>query len=277
MNRFFVLYPGFLKKALTLSYDDGVVQDVRLMDIMDRHGIKGTFNLNSGAYDGEDMRSTRTRLTLEQAVQLYSGSGHEVAIHGRTHCFMDLLPCGVAAWEVARDRERMEESFGGIIRGMAYPMNTPGEEVTAVLKQCGIAYARTVKSTRRFELPANRLRWDCTCHHKDPQLMELCDRFLALEPKYEPKLFSVWGHSYEFEESGSWETIEAFCEKMGGREDIWYATNGEIFDYLAAAEQIRSSINGKRLYNPTAVTLYLKAVEGEQLVLLPPGQTIELM
>ena len=45
-----ILFPGGLKRALTLSYDDGVEQDVRLIEIMNRHGLKGTFNLNSGAY-----------------------------------------------------------------------------------------------------------------------------------------------------------------------------------------------------------------------------------
>ena len=37
-------------KALTLSYDDAVVQDIRLIGIMDKYGIKGTFNVNSGWY-----------------------------------------------------------------------------------------------------------------------------------------------------------------------------------------------------------------------------------
>ena len=41
-------------KVLTLSYDDGVVQDIRLIKIMNKHGLKGTFNINSGSYLPED-------------------------------------------------------------------------------------------------------------------------------------------------------------------------------------------------------------------------------
>ena len=35
-------------KVLTLSYDDGVVQDIRFIEILDKYGLKGTFNINTG-------------------------------------------------------------------------------------------------------------------------------------------------------------------------------------------------------------------------------------
>ena len=41
-------------KVLTLSYDDGVVQDIRLMEILNKNGIKATFNINTGLYLPED-------------------------------------------------------------------------------------------------------------------------------------------------------------------------------------------------------------------------------
>ena len=36
------------QKILTFSFDDGVTQDIRLIEMFDRYGLKGTFNLNSG-------------------------------------------------------------------------------------------------------------------------------------------------------------------------------------------------------------------------------------
>ena len=53
MADLWMLYPQGKLKALTLSYDDGVEQDIRLMEIMNRHGLKGTFNLNSGLFAPE--------------------------------------------------------------------------------------------------------------------------------------------------------------------------------------------------------------------------------
>lgn len=48
MNRVYCCYPGGKFKALTMSYDDGQIHDRRLVEIFNRHGIKGTFHLNSG-------------------------------------------------------------------------------------------------------------------------------------------------------------------------------------------------------------------------------------
>ena len=35
------------KKAITFSFDDGVAQDIRVIEILDKYGLKATFNLNS--------------------------------------------------------------------------------------------------------------------------------------------------------------------------------------------------------------------------------------
>lgn len=47
MNKY-IRFPNFKLKAVTLSYDDGVRQDKRLIAIMKKYGLKGTFNLNGG-------------------------------------------------------------------------------------------------------------------------------------------------------------------------------------------------------------------------------------
>ena len=41
MGSIFIQFPKGKKKALTLSYDDGVEQDIRLIEIMKQHGLKG--------------------------------------------------------------------------------------------------------------------------------------------------------------------------------------------------------------------------------------------
>lgn len=274
MAQYFIRYPDFLDKALTLSYDDGVFQDIRLIGIMTKYGIKGTFNLNSIYLEDNPPSPARRHLTREEALALYPAAGQEVAVHSYSHPFLEQLPRGAAAWEVVRDREILENLFGRIVRGMAYPMGTFSDDVVATLRQCGIAYARTTQVTHGFDLPKDWLRLPATCHHKDPALPDLCRQFLSLDVRWGPKLFYVWGHSYEFDEQDNWEIIERFCETMGGRDDIYYATNGEIHDYLEAAGRIRSSVDGRRIENPTATTLYL-SVGGEHRT-LAPGETMLL-
>ena len=96
MSGIFMRFPGGRKKALTLSYDDGVEQDRRLMQIMDAHGLKGTFNLNSGEYAAEGTvypkGQIHRRMSEKEVTELYAGSGHEVAVHGLTHPFLEQLP-----------------------------------------------------------------------------------------------------------------------------------------------------------------------------------------
>ena len=47
----YMLFPGGKQKALTLSYDDGVQQDIRFIEILDKYGIKCTFNINSYSFE----------------------------------------------------------------------------------------------------------------------------------------------------------------------------------------------------------------------------------
>ncbi len=279
MTRFELRYPGFCSKALTLSYDDGVTSDIRMVELLDRHGIKGTFNINSGRLNGMLPRAkredgTERYLDAQQVKELYLPSGHEVAAHTVTHAFPGQLAEGREVWEFLHDREELEKLLGTFVRGMAYPYGRPDERMVDSARLCGLAYGRDVESTRLFALPQDWLRWRPTCHHADPNLESMCQRFLDSNRSYQMQLFYLWGHSYEFDNADNWDVLEKFCQTMGGREDIWYATNIDICDYVSATRQLRITTDGSMLHNPTAVTLYLRAA-GEN-VTLAPGQTLEL-
>lgn len=271
-------FPGGLGKALTLSYDDGVEQDRQLIALLDCFGIRCTFNLNSGCYAPEGhvwpQGQIHRRLSRSRALKLYGGGNHEVAVHCLTHASLPELPCSQVVREVMVDRENLERDFGGIIRGFAYPYGTYSDEVVDTLRRCGILYARTVNSSHQFSIPQDWLRLQPTCHHDDPMLMELADRFLREPASWGSRLFYLWGHAYEFEANQNWQVMEDFCRKMSGRDDIWYATNIDICTYVLAWRQLVFSADGQKLYNPTAHTLWLEQ-EGKQYT-LAPGQTLQL-
>lgn len=279
MPTLFMRFPQGKAKAMTLSYDDGVEQDIRLMEIMDRHGLKGTFNLNSGLYAPEGTvyapGQIHRRMTKGQATALYAGSGHEVAVHGLTHPFLEQLPEHVAVWEVLKDRENLEEQFGDIIRGMAYPFGTYNDALVESLRKSGIAYARTVISSHGFDIPRDWLRLEATCHHKDPELMPLARKFVEESPQQAPWLFYLWGHSYEFEADGNWDVIEGFAASAGGHGDIWYATNIQICDYVKAYEELRFSVDGAQVHNPTSIPLYFQKDGKDYSV--QPGEKRDIM
>ena len=274
----YMRFPEGKVKALTLSYDDAVEQDIRFIDILNSHGLKCTFNINSGLYAPEGTvypeGQIHRRMTEAQATKLYTNSGHEVAVHAYTHPFLENLTPSAVAIEILRDRETLEAQFGGVVRGMAYPYGTYSDSVVEVLKNCGIVYARTTKSTEKFDIPTDWLRLPATCHHTNKRLMELAKAFAETEYIRTPKLFYLWGHTYEFEDSNNWNVIEEFAEYIGGRDDIWYATNIEIYEYIDDYKRLIFSADGKRVKNPTARTLYLATSKNTFTV--APNETVDL-
>lgn len=272
-------YPGGLHKALTLSYDDGVEQDKKLIEIMVKYGLKGTFNLNSGIYAPEGTTyapgTIHRRMTEEEVTNLYTKNGMEVATHGYTHPFLNRIPSHIVAQEIIDDRRTLEKQFGCIVRGHAYPFGTFNEMVKDVLKQCGITYARTVRSTHWFNPPEDWLELDPTCHHDDPELFELCDKFLSMDGDWGyPQIFYLWGHAYEFEANNNWDRIEKFAEKMAHKDNIWYATNSEIYDYLEACRALKFSVDVTRVENPTNVDIWFTYKYKTYMV--KAGETLEI-
>lgn len=267
----FLRFPGFKLKALTLSYDDGTIHDRRLVSIMKKYGIKGTFNLNSNI----NFRPNPNKISLEEAYELFTDAGCELAVHGVEHLSLVEVAEPIMARDVLEDRVAMEKVAGHMIRGMAYANGSFNDKVVEVLRMCGIAYSRTTHSTEKFAMPEDWLRLDPTCHHDNPRLFDLLDEFLnyKADPKgyywrYKPALFYVWGHSYEFNNKNNWERIEAFCEKAGGHDDIWYATNIEIYEYVEAYRALVFSADGTLVYNPTATEVYINYF-GKEFTIAP--------
>lgn len=268
-------FPEGRAKAVTLSYDDGVVQDKRLIEIMSKHGIKGTFNINTGWFPENDVQD-RGHMSAKQVAELYTGTGNEVAVHTYSHSHLEDLPPELVCEEVLTDRRIIEEIFGTVARGMAYPFGSYNDTVVDCLKACGIAYARTVKQTEDFKIPEDWLRLNPTCYHKNPKLFEIAERFISFQINESrvSKLFYLWGHSYEFDDDNNWDVIERFCEMMGGRDDFWYATNIEIYDYVQAYKKLRFNINKTIVENPTATDVWFEK-EGKMLK-IGAGETVSL-
>ena len=272
MDSLKMLWPEGRTKALTFSYDDGVVQDRRLIALMRKYGLKGTFNLNSGFLGWHDdiIRDDRvvdhSHIPPEEVAALYDG--FEVAVHTVTHPDLRTLDDAAVLREVLDDRRALERLTGYPVHGMAYPFGTTDDRVQSLLKACGIRFSRGVRATADFSLPEDPLEWACSCHHYD--LEELIDPFLAEGDDL--RLLSVWGHAYEFDQKDEWEKIDGQLSRLGGHGDVWYATNIEVFDYIAAFKALDDSVDGLLLRNESATTLW--CLDRGQALRLEPGQTL---
>lgn len=218
------------KKAITFSYDDGVEQDLQLLEILNKYNLKGTFNLNTGLDDKSNSWIYKEclevkRLDLEKYVDAYKG--HEIAVHTLTHPNLCTLDDESFEKEILEDRKNIERIFGTTAVGMAYPYGTYSEKVVDKLRQYGFKYARGVESSYNFDVQDNLLVFKPTCHHDDNRLFELAEHFLKMEVD-KPQIFYVWGHAYEFEGNNNWDRFEEFCKLISGRGDIFYGTNAEV-------------------------------------------------
>lgn len=218
------------KKAVTFSYDDGITQDKKLVEILNYYGMKCTFNLNTGIQTEESRFEIEgvpiCRMSQEGLAELYKG--HEIAVHGLTHAAPEKMSKEELEQEFLTDARNIERIYGKYPVGMAYAYGCYDTTTVEYLKNIGIRYGRTVGSTHSFALPKNPMLLEATCHHNDEKLFELAERFLQEEADEEnPLLFYIWGHSYEFDVNRNWDRIERLCEMLAGKEDVFFGTNAE--------------------------------------------------
>ncbi len=223
------------KKAITFSYDDGVTQDIRLIEILNRYGLKGTFNLNSSLLGGRwhlirnGIDCRHDKVDPPDVKHVYAG--HEVAAHTLTHPFLPNEEEAEIIRQVEEDRKKLSELCGYEVVGMAYPgggVNHDKRVEDIIRAHTGIRYARTTDCSGNFDLQSDLISFSPTVYHLDRENMHaLGDEFLALDPE-KPALFYIWGHSYEFDAWQFWDEFEEFCRKMSGHDDIFYGTNREV-------------------------------------------------
>ena len=243
------------KKYFTMSFDDGLEQDKRIIQILNRYGIKCTFNLNAGLFgiqkrvgrignigfleypEGSTGFKTRFkhndhhRIPVDEIAQVYEG--FEIASHGYKHEALAMIKPEQMEESIRMDVEGLSTLAGYPIVGHAYPGGSSSDKVAACLKKYGIIYAREVLATGTFSFPKDPLRYRATSLVWNKKLFDLADRFIKAEPQTDDLLFYIWGHGYELDfatELASWERFERFCEKIAGQKDILYCTNKQAFE-----------------------------------------------
>jgi len=284
----YLRFPFGKEKAVTLSYDDGPKYDIRLAEIMNKNGIKGAFNINSAfisnSGDSWYMSADEIRKNILDA-------GHEIAVHGKEHRAPGRISSTALINDVFECRKTLENEFGIIVRGMAYPDSgiramrdgNSYEDIRKIASDIGIVYSRTLGGDNTgFDIPNDFLAWMPTAYHINPDLFNMIDMFLEPIEKRtgvnsnwrEPKLFYLWGHSYEFNRDNNWDRIESACEKLGGHDDVWYATNIEIYDYVMGYRNLRFNVDETIVYNPNTFDVWFEA--DKNLFCVKSGETLNI-
>lgn len=247
------------------------------------NGIKGTFNFNCDYV-------RKVNFTPEEIKEYFLSRGHEIAVHGANHRANGNMRAIEGIRDVLDCRLELEEKCGTIICGMAYPdtgitlMGSFGnyEQIKNYLTELDIVYARTLGGDNdSFMLPQDFHAWMPSAHHNNPKLMEYIDKFLNLDispaayhARRVSRLLYIWGHSYEFDRDDNWERIEEICKKLANNDELWFATNMEIYEYVNAYKSLIYSADGHTVYNPTLLTVWLDV--DSKIYSVKSGETIHI-
>lgn len=222
-------------KAITFSYDDGVTQDIRLIEIFNKFNLKATFNLNSellgtkNTLEREGKTVSHNKVSPQDVRQIYAG--HEIAAHTLTHPGLYSLSDDELVRQTEEDRLKLSYLAGYEVVGMAYPCGHNDDRIEHVLRtRTKIKYARVVETTHNFDIDSNLMRYRGTIYHHTEweNLFDTGKKFLELQTD-KPQLLYIWGHAYEFDiYPERWEQFEEFCRMISGQKDIFYGTNSEV-------------------------------------------------
>lgn len=270
------MYKGGKARAVTFSFDDGHAQDMRVMKLFDRYGLKCTFNLMGGRCNNSCfvINYKNGELCLwdgsDELKECYKN--YEVASHSLTHAHFTKLTDEELEIQVASDIKALGEAFGREIKGFASPYGEYDERLAPLLKKYDIRYHRTTHRCYDYSLPEDFLYWNPSPHisyyttnggQKFLEDFKTTDKELAC--------LYIWGHSSEFTNMDTycakdwgnirenrWEFFEEnVCKKVAFDENVWYATNIEICDYVTAMRS--AEISDKYIANNSDIDLFFLA------------------
>lgn len=217
---------------LVQCWDDGVEDDIRVCDILRRHGARATFNLNAGLHGPQrggrwrhkDVKDVQ-RLARPELPAVYAG--FTIANHSLTHPWPTRIPLAEWEREVVDGRKQLQDIFGQPIWGFAYPYGDVNEAVIEVVRAAGHRYARApgrVKATPCYP-PADRLLFATDCHFAAPDFWERYARAKAAQAS----VFYFWGHSYEMVTDADWQTYTDNIARLSADPDAVWADLPELF------------------------------------------------
>jgi len=219
------------KKFFTLSFDDGLEMDKRIIERMRHYGLSGTFNINAGLFGYSPRFVKINRLPKNEIRDVYEG--FEVASHGYKHEMFRYMTRKKIEESLSRDIDELSELMGYQIAGHAYPYDMHTKYAENYLRSRGILYSRRALGKGSFRFPEDPLKYNATCWFNSKKIFTLIDEFVNAKPENGNMLFMMWGHSYELEygyPKCTPERLEQIFSRIAGHSDIVYCTSKEAFE-----------------------------------------------
>lgn len=199
-----------MDKIFLISFDDGTVWDRRFVELLNKYGIKATFNLNSGLEDFvwqyEDRFPVRRQI-LADTVELYRG--HEIASHSLHHHWLNTLTPPQLSREVGDDCAALKQLFGLQEIGFGVPFTACNEREVKIIRKF-VRYIRLSEFSDSFAAPADPYHIPIHALYNQPDVRERIAAFA--ESDLPVALFVMAGHSYELEVLDHWGYMEELLQ-----------------------------------------------------------------
>jgi peptidoglycan/xylan/chitin deacetylase (PgdA/CDA1 family) len=211
-------------------WDDGVNDDIRLIEILRKYGAKASFNLNPtthqdtrNGYFNKKLQKTVERLTRRELNDVYEG--FTIANHSMTHPRPTQIPLEQWRAEVVDARKILQDWFQQPILGFAYPFGDCDAATADVVREAGHVYARTTKNATPCFPAADPMQLSSNCHFRNEEFWELYAKAKASEGG----VFYFWGHSYELCTESQWADFDAKIARISQDPDTEWANLPDLF------------------------------------------------
>lgn len=199
-----------MDKIFLISFDDGTVWDRRFVELLNKFGMKATFNLNSGLEDfvwNYEDRFPVHRQILSETVEQYRG--HEVASHSLHHHWLNSLTPSQLSREIGEDCANLKQIFGLKEIGFGVPFTACGEREVNIIRKY-VRYIRLSAFSDSFALPKDPYHIPIHALYNQPDIRQ---RIAAFARSDLPVSFFVMaGHSYELEVLNHWDYMEQLLQ-----------------------------------------------------------------
>ncbi len=225
--------PADAPLLVTTSWDDGHPSDLRVADLLEKHGLRGTFYIPSSNTEG---RPVMCRAEIAQL-----GRRFEIGGHTQNHISLTEIAPHLAANQILDNKHWLEDLLGRKVRGFAYVRGRHNRSVRGLVAKAGYQYARTVKNlmstpgSNPFEIATttqffahsrsiyirNYISGGLTPNRLAILVAVLSDAGLATRLSRAAEAcvrwggyFHLWGHSWELDQYGLWGELDLLLGRL---------------------------------------------------------------
>lgn len=245
---------------VTTSWDDGAIEDLKLLEFLNKYKLKGTFyisqKINSQIKPGKKL----TRLSDDEIKKI--AETQEIGAHSLNHIYFDQLNDEEIKNEINGSKQYLENLLGEKIKMFCYPGGKFNEKASKTVKTAGFLGART---TEVFKFSFDNPFAMATTIHCYPFPLRKDGLSVLLQPLLRNKnpilnlglplksflswnnlakclfdytlqnggIFHLWGHSWEIEKNEMWDDLEKLFKYISKRPDVKYLTNSETLEFRA--------------------------------------------